>query len=203
MAALEPGSRAYVHYVGDMWHERLILAWIDAAEYVICTPDGGIFIEQLDGNNLELVELRFCPVGGGLPYGLGAQPRYEFHVRPAGAELASLLSFGALHAATEQVDRGLPWAVSGAAHVGAAGAPVAVPLPLLVALALGVPSTNLSVWVLKVIYRSLHIAATADALNLRVLPTLEYPDRRRLRLEDAHQDFADMPNFEGAQHYLV
>ena len=70
MAALVPGSRAYVHYVGDMWHEQLILAWIDVAEYVICTPDGDIYIEQLDANNVDLEGLRFCPEGGGLPYGL-------------------------------------------------------------------------------------------------------------------------------------
>ena len=88
------------------------------AEYVICTRDGVIYTEQLDANNLDLEGLLFCPEGGGLPYGLGAEPHYDFPVRPSGAELASLLSEGVLHVATERVARGLPGAVAGAAHAG-------------------------------------------------------------------------------------
>ena len=66
----------------------------------------------------------------------------------------------------------------------------------------GVKSTNRSAWQHKVICRSLHIAATTDAVNLRGLASLEYLNRWWLLLEEAHREEADKPNFEGAHHYM-
>ena len=40
MGFLDPGSSAYVSYEGeDLWHQRLVLAWLAAGEYVVYTPD--------------------------------------------------------------------------------------------------------------------------------------------------------------------
>ena len=35
-------------------HERLILARVDRCSYIVLTPDGDVFAEQLDSTNAEL-----------------------------------------------------------------------------------------------------------------------------------------------------
>ncbi len=39
MGSFEPGLSVYVTYADDLFHERIILAWVHGAEYVIVTPD--------------------------------------------------------------------------------------------------------------------------------------------------------------------
>ena len=96
MAALDPGTYAYVRYdeqgpPGELWHERLILSWVVASLYVVLTPDYDMFIEQLDVANADLSGLRFGAPGGGLPVGLAGGRVYRFAVAPAPAELVALL----------------------------------------------------------------------------------------------------------------
>eukprot|EP00971_Amphidinium_carterae_P328705 6460710-Amphidinium_carterae.1 len=62
MSAVELGCSAYVSYVGhDLYHERIILAWIAEGECVVLTPDSDIYIERLDSGNQDLDSPR---VGG-------------------------------------------------------------------------------------------------------------------------------------------
>ena len=73
MAALELGTYAYVAYGDDpaLFHERLVLAWVNEGEYVVMSPDADVFIEQLDAANPDLVALRFGTTDRALPHGLG------------------------------------------------------------------------------------------------------------------------------------
>ncbi len=44
-----PGSRVRVEYDGEpLWYVRLVLAWVDAAEYVVWTLDSDVLLEQFD-----------------------------------------------------------------------------------------------------------------------------------------------------------
>ena len=95
MSALRPGSHCFVQYVGDaLWHERVVLAWVQGGEYIILTHDGDIYIEELSAGNVDLDGLRFCAADGFIPYGLTGQQLYTFVPPPAGATLASVLAEG-------------------------------------------------------------------------------------------------------------
>eukprot|EP00974_Lingulodinium_polyedra_P117254 11162515-Lingulodinium_polyedra.AAC.1 len=66
MAVLDPGTRAYVQYDGfPLWHERLVAAWVDQADYVVVTPDLDIFVETLGLHSPDLQGFR-VPVPGAL-----------------------------------------------------------------------------------------------------------------------------------------
>ena len=63
-----PGTFAFVSYAGiGLWHERLVLAWISEGEYIILTPDGDIYIEQLDLSSQDLDGHRVCASGRECP----------------------------------------------------------------------------------------------------------------------------------------
>ncbi|CAK0822112.1 unnamed protein product, partial [Prorocentrum cordatum] len=135
MATLPPGAFAFVQYDDPadtgLWHERLIMGWISGAEYVVMTPDGGVFIEQLDSANRDLSGVRFSPVTGGLPAGFAGARLYRFAAQPAGADLAALLAEGASHARVERQARGLAQPPGAGAAGGPGGvAPVVAPAPL-------------------------------------------------------------------------
>ena len=83
MAAFVPGTSVYVSYdvfgpAGDVMHERIVLAWVDAAEYVVVTPTYDVFTEELDVANLDLSSVRVGGVGGRLPVGVEAGATYRF-----------------------------------------------------------------------------------------------------------------------------
>ena len=59
-----------------------------------------------------------------------------------------------------------------------------------------------SSWEHRVLSRILHLAQHEDRLNLKGLICMEYLNRRRQLLEDAHRDDPERPNFEGARHYM-
>ena len=138
MSSLAPGTYAFVQYNdpadNGLWHERLILGWVSGSEYIVMTPDGDVFIEQLDSANADLSGIRFSPSSGGLPAGLTGAPLYRFAAQPAGAELTALLNEGASHARVERQARGLAQP-PGAGMAGGPGgvAPAVVPIPLPVA----------------------------------------------------------------------
>ena len=71
--AYPPGRVVLVRYDGDpTWHERLVLAHVDQSEFVICTPDFDLYLEQLDLRNDMLTGLRQYGPGGQLPAGVPA-----------------------------------------------------------------------------------------------------------------------------------
>lgn len=93
MSAAEPGSYADVaHGVeGGLCHERLLLGWVESAEYVVASPDVDLFIEHLGAGNAELESLRFGDRQGAFPVGLAGSQAYSFETKPTGAALAGLL----------------------------------------------------------------------------------------------------------------
>ena len=128
MAALAPGAIAYVCYVGDdLWHERVV---VGNAEYVVCSPDFDIFIEQLDAGNADLSGIRYSDETGGLPVGMTGAQAYSFTVRVGGLQLVGLLREGEAHARTERLGRGLAGAAGAAPFAAGALAPLVVPVVL-------------------------------------------------------------------------
>ena len=68
MAALQPGDRVFVCYAGfGILHEGVVLTGVEAAEYIILTPDGDIYVEQLDTGHQDLGAIRFSGPGGARP----------------------------------------------------------------------------------------------------------------------------------------
>ena len=114
--ALEPGTSAYVWYRGGdpYYHERIVLGWVEEGEYVVLTPDGDIFIEQLDAANVHLDALRIGTSDGTLPFGLDDRRIYAFAPRPAGEQLANVLREGLAFARAERQARGVAGGVAGA-----------------------------------------------------------------------------------------
>ncbi|CAK0841452.1 unnamed protein product [Prorocentrum cordatum] len=135
MAFLESGSSAFLCYVGDdLYHERIILSWVSASEYVVVSPDLDIFIEQIDAASADLQGLRLGSSDVRLPFGMAGMQVYRFQVRPAGADLTQLLAEGERHAQVERASRGPAAPPGAAARAGPGGvAHVAVPTPLPVA----------------------------------------------------------------------
>lgn len=115
MAALEPGSYCFVSYENDsLFHERLVIGWVFGADYIVISPDQGVFIEVLDASNEGLSAIRICPFGDDFPHGLGGAALYRFESRPVGSALMGLLREGELHVCTER----LAWGLAGPADRG-------------------------------------------------------------------------------------
>ena len=68
----DEGGRCYVRYRGfDLWHERLVVGTIDAANslFLVCTPDFDIYEEELK-ENTDIEGVRAGPVRGRRPPGI-------------------------------------------------------------------------------------------------------------------------------------
>ena len=108
MSSVTPDSSCWVHYEGEaLWHERIILGWVEGDQYVVCSPDGDVFVELLEASNDCFDGLLFVGPDGTLPCGLSTQRRYAFIPRPTPPELAGLLGEGQVLAATERTSRGI------------------------------------------------------------------------------------------------
>ena len=71
--------RVFLRYdVGGpaLWHERLVLRHVTGESYVVVTPDGDVFIEDLTLANDDLAGLRLGGPGGGHPVGIRAANIY-------------------------------------------------------------------------------------------------------------------------------
>lgn len=106
-------------------HERMILDHIGADEYVVCTPDRDIFVEQLSVDNSDLRSFRLRPGPHQLPPGVALGNVYGLPAWTA-AEVASIRDEAARLAATERAARG---AGAGAVVAVPAGGAVAVAAP--------------------------------------------------------------------------
>lgn len=82
-------------------HERMILDHIEADDYVVCTPDRDLFVEQL---TVENVDLRSQP--NQLPPGVAAARVYGLPAWNAG-EIAAIKDEASRLAQTEKAQRGL------------------------------------------------------------------------------------------------
>ena len=98
------GRYALIEYdVGGarLWHERWLLEWIAGDEYVVCTPDRDIFVEELSLVNSDIRTMRLRPAANVVPGGVvAARPDVAAAERarreeqlPAGQEVQWLLQF--------------------------------------------------------------------------------------------------------------
>lgn len=76
--------------MADLFHERLVAAWVGKSHYVVVSPDHELFMEQLHANNGIFTSLR---IGDdvGKPVGLSAREIYASQPRSVGQSLAGLL----------------------------------------------------------------------------------------------------------------
>lgn len=73
------GRYALIEYdVGGarLWHERWLLEWIAGDEYVVCTPDRDIFVEELSLVNSDIRTMRLRPAANVVPGGVVAAEIY-------------------------------------------------------------------------------------------------------------------------------
>lgn len=133
MAALEPGTWAWLYYSGDnVWHTRLLLGCVNGAEYVVATPGFDTFIEEISAANADLEGLRVGTKAYELPVGIGVDGVYTFNPPLTAESIARLCAEGARLAAAERQQRGLGLGVAvaaGAVHAVAANTPL-LPLPI-------------------------------------------------------------------------
>ena len=147
-AHLAPGSLAYINYgeVPRTIHCRLLLAEVQGSEWMILTPDGDIYPEDLSDQNPDVTQIWYGPPNGALPAGVSARSVYGFRPMSA-ADVARAMASGRTEADRERALRGLgvPAAPVGVPVVAGGGVPpVAPPVP---AAAAGQPAVSM-VWVL-------------------------------------------------------
>ncbi|CAK0892598.1 unnamed protein product, partial [Prorocentrum cordatum] len=65
-----------------------------------------------------------------------------------------------------------------------------------------VPAGKRSAHEHRLVSKCPELAASVDGMNLANLTSMEYLNRRRQLLEEAHKTDPDKPNFEGAHHFL-
>ena len=117
---LNPGTRILVYYEGDtVWHTRYLLSLVNRASWIITTPDGDIYSEEISDGNPDWAAWRLWPVGGGIPFGVDANAIYNFSPPPNAATLQNLISEGHQHAAQERARLGLVHGGQGGGAVGA------------------------------------------------------------------------------------
>ena len=66
------GDYAYVAYTADPgWHHaRFLAGWVQGDDFVIVSPDFGVYVETMSMSNRDLSDLRFGGDNGQPPVGL-------------------------------------------------------------------------------------------------------------------------------------
>ena len=124
---LSPGDFILVHYdvTETLWHARLLLSHVHQSLWVIVTPDGDLYLEDLGGP--DITAWRNYEPHGPTPFGINAHEIYPFRNLPGDAARNQLMIEGERHAAAERIHLGLPHPPPGGsaavAPVAAAAAP--------------------------------------------------------------------------------
>lgn len=119
---LRQGDRLLVFYDQDVvWHTRLLLALVERNTWIILTPDGDIYAEDVSDSNPDWSAWRVWPHGGGIPYGVDPNIIHRSNPEPNGPVLQQLLAEGEHHAHQERLRLG----VAGPGGGGAVAAPAA------------------------------------------------------------------------------
>lgn len=109
--AQAPGNFVLVKYdiPGDpTWHSRLLLAHVTDGEWIILTPQGDIYAEDLSPDNLDIYGWRAFDPNVGVPYGIDPNHVHDFTHRPGQAAIPNLINEGLVHASHERLRRGIP-----------------------------------------------------------------------------------------------
>lgn len=124
---LKAGDRILCFYSGDVvWHTRYLLACVDKDVWIVVTPDGDIYSEEVSHGNSDWDGWRVWRPGGGIPFGVDPNLIYNFNPPPSEAALQALIAEGENHAAQERARLGLvvaPPVANSGGQVVAAGAP--------------------------------------------------------------------------------
>lgn len=92
---LRAGDRILVFYNGGtVWHTRYLLSCVDRSEWVIITPEGDIYSEDVSSANADWLAWRVWPVGGGIPVGVDPNLIHRFNPEPDAGTLQQLLQLG-------------------------------------------------------------------------------------------------------------
>lgn len=89
----EAGSELLVRYSYAMedgrreWHARILLAGVEVVQpdhwwFVILTPDGDVYAEDLGPGSVDVVQTRDRPSGRSIPYGIDQVQVYDFAALP-------------------------------------------------------------------------------------------------------------------------
>eukprot|EP00438_Fugacium_kawagutii_P025119 Skav230792 [mRNA] locus=scaffold312:103074:108500:+ [translate_table: standard] len=108
MAAFQPGQVCYIAYgeVPRLLHTRIILGHIQGHEYLIRTPDGDEYPEEMDPSNIDASEFHVGPDDGSIPAAMAGARIYGFQPMTV-AELNAILAAGRVEAALERRRRGI------------------------------------------------------------------------------------------------
>lgn len=120
------GKFVVVHYdiPGETtWHSRLVLAHVTAGEWVILTPQGDIYTEDLGVGSLDIDSWRLFDPSGAPPFGINPHDIHAFNPVPDQGIIGRLLQEGEVYAAHEKLQRGIPL---DAGQAVAAAAPAAI-----------------------------------------------------------------------------
>ena len=104
------GKFILVHYdiPGDStWHCRLLLSHVTGGEWVILTPDGDIYTEDISASGGDIDAWRPFTPGGPVPIGVGGNHMHLFNPVPDQPTIARLLQEGEVYGAHERLQRGL------------------------------------------------------------------------------------------------
>ena len=118
VGALSPGDFAIIRYnvPEELWHVRLLLSHVHQGLWVILTPDGDLYMEELSEGNRDILGWRAFDPNGPAPYGIAPNQMYGFRNYPDAAAVQRLRDEGARHAQEERARLGLPAAAVAAAN---------------------------------------------------------------------------------------
>lgn len=110
----QPGQVVYADYgeVPACVHTRLVLGHIQGSDYLIETPDGDRYVEQLDDQNTDFTAFYVGPDDGSAPPGVAPGTIYGFPPMSV-AQLNARLAAGRLEAAQERARLGIVDPVAG------------------------------------------------------------------------------------------
>ena len=106
-----------------LWHERLVLLHVERDEYIICTPDADVYVEDLSIMNDDLRGIRLKPSPAVLPPGIAPGQVYGLPAFSA-AEIALMRATATTLLGQERVTRGLAAVGAGRAGEAAGAAPI-------------------------------------------------------------------------------
>ena len=121
----KPGNVILVKYEDPelVWHQRLLCGLIQAASWLICTPDQDYYPEEFHAGNAEIRHVRAYLPGGALPPGVPVGQVYGFGQRTE-LEFWQMMFVGAQQCGQERLLAGLNQLVPDMPIMPAVGGPV-------------------------------------------------------------------------------
>ena len=120
------GDQVLLRYADPeaLWHVRILLALVTGEWWIVLTPTGDLYSEQISNANRDLLAWRFRGGAGGVPFGILPGQIFDFAPAPSPAQLQQLIAEGEQLARQERVRLGLPAAAAAPppAGVGVAAA---------------------------------------------------------------------------------